>query len=214
MLRVRLYLKDIDYISILNLVMPYMEKWLSKNNNTLLELLKNLISKEGKPSGFSKFIVNILPCKDNILTSVVSNNGAVFTAYLNDLLRKNGIVVCIEKLYVVTVEGSKNDMLKVEVTIDAIDYEETMENLVPMILQKMSETENNTRKLAELLLSLNELPINMLKAAIGVVPRYQRDELLTKFLSLYTQEITEVLNSTLSKNNIKAEIEQINITPQ
>lgn len=211
MLRVELYLIDIDYISIISLMMPYLEQWLSKKDNTLLDLLKNIISKKGKPSGFSKFIVNVIPGKDHIVASLISNNEAVFIEALNESIRKNGVVAKIKELDFNSAEGSNKDMLKIEVTIDEIDYEETIVNLAPMLIQKMSEQEGNSNKLAQLLLSTKDLPVNVLKAAIGAIPKEQRDDLLANILALYKQEISASLNAAIIKNHVKAEIRDINV---
>lgn len=211
MLRVELYLIDIDYISIISLMMPYLEQWLSKKDNTLLDLLKNIISKKGKPSGFSKFIVNVIPGKDHIVASLISNNESVFIEALNESIRKNGVVAKIKELDFNSAEGSNKDMLKIEVTIDEIDYEETIVNLAPMLIQKMSEQEGHSNKLAQLLLSTKDLPVNVLKAAIGAIPKEQRDDLLANILALYKQEISASLNAAIIKNHVKAEIRDINV---
>lgn len=211
MLRVELYLKDIDYISVINLMMPSLEKWLAEKDNLLLDLLKNMISKKGKPSGFSKFLVNIIPSKDHLVASVISNNETVFIEYLNETLKKNGIMAVMKELDFDTVEGNNKDMLKIEVTLDNIDYEETIVNLAPVLLQKMSEQENNPSKLAQFLLGTKDLPVNMLKAAIGAIPKEQRDDLLANILALYKEEISDSLNAVITKNNIKAEIKDLNI---
>lgn len=211
MLKAELYLKDINYNSITDIMMPYLAKWLSEKDNTFLDLFKNIISKKGKPSGFSKFLINIIPGKDYLVASIISNNEGVLVEYLNELIQKNGVIAVIREINFDTVEGSKKDMLKIEVTIDAIDYEETIVNLAPMLLQKMTEQEGNTSKLAQLLIKTKDLPCDVLKAAIGAIPKEQRDELLANILTIYKQELSESLNEAITKNNIKAEIKDFNI---
>ena len=211
MLRTEVVLSDIDYISIIDLLMPQMEIWLKNKNNALLELLKHAISKNGKTNGFSKFIVNAIPGKYLLLVTVLHKNKAIFLDYMNETFRKKGIIVVASEFDFESFERGKEAMLKMEITLEDLDYEETIMNLTPQLLQKLAEQESNSSKLAQFLLSTKDLPVNMLKAAIGVIPKEQRDDLLANILMLYDHEITDSINAMIFTNNIKAKVKDLNI---
>lgn len=102
-------------------------------------------------------------------------------------------------------------MLKIEITVEDIDYEQTVANLTPVILQKLSEKGDKSGKLAQVLLNLKDLPSNMLAAAIGAIPTLQRDELLADILMEYREELTDTLNKIIENNNIQAQINEIKV---
>lgn len=211
MIRIKLYLKDINYNSFVDIVMPYLLKWLSDKDNVFLDVFSKMISKNGKSSSFSKFLVSLIPNKERLVASILPHYDTVLIEYINDMLKKNNIIAKVKKIDFMNVKGSNKDMLKIEVAIKDIDYEQTIVNLTPVILQKMAEQDSKASKIAQLLLSREELPVNILKAAVGAIPKEQRDELISEIFMEYKEEITESLNMVITNNNIKAELFNINM---
>jgi hypothetical protein len=211
MVIVRLYVKDIDYNTVFDTAMPFIAKGLSDKDNIALDVFKNIISNQGKPSGLSKLVVSLIPNKDGVAVSVLPHYEEELIKFLNDLLRRNNIIAVIKTLSLKTVERSQGKMLRIEVTIDDIDYEQTVTNLAPTVLLKLTEQEGKAGKVAQILMEQNELPGNVLKAAMGAIPKQLRDELLADILMEYRQDLTGVLNELITKNNIKAEIKDIKI---
>lgn len=211
MIRAKLYVKDIDYNKIIELAMPYIVKGLSDKNNLFYDIVTGIISKNGKPSGFSKLLVTLIPNKNSLAASILLHFNEVLKAYLNEQLKKNNIAASIKSVSFETIERSYGKMLKIEITVEDIDYEQTVANLTPVILQKLSEKGDKSGKLAQLLLNLKDLPSNMLAAAIGAIPTLQRDELLADILMEYREELTDTLNKIIENNNIQAQINEIKV---
>lgn len=211
MIRASGYIKDINYNSQVDIMMPYITKWLTEKNGVYSKPLTSILSKNGKASGVSKFLVSLIPYKENLMASLLLRFDETMVEFINDLIKKNGIVVIIKDIDFIAVKGRKKDMLKIEVTIDHIDYEQTILNLTPLMVQKLSEQDSKAGNIAKLLLQTKELPSNVLKAAIGAIPLEQRDELLIAILTEYREELTESINTMVANNNIKAEIGSISI---
>lgn len=211
LIRAKCYIKDINYNSLVDIAMPYITKWLAEKNRILSRPLTNILSKNGKASGVSKFLVSLIPNKENLIASMLPRFDETLVEFLNDMAEENGIVVLVKTIDFIVVKGGNKDMLKIEVTIDNIDYEKTILNLTPSMLLKWSEQDNKSGNLAKLFLQTKDLPSNVLKAAIGAIPLEQRDELLAAILMEYKEELTESLNMMVTNNNIKAEINEISI---
>ncbi|HWT76917.1 MAG TPA: hypothetical protein VN258_19625 [Mobilitalea sp.] len=211
MIRVRFYLLDINYHSLVDSVMPYLTKWLSEKDNLFFDAFSKIISKDGKSSAFSRFVVSLIPNKEHLISSILTHYDELLTEYVKDLLKNNHIIAKLKGIHFEAVEGSRKDMLKVEFAIEDIDYEQTILQLIPQLMQKMAEQDGKSGKLVRLLQRYNELPQNVLMAAIGAIPKEQRDKLLAEILMEYSEELTGALNMMIAKNNIKAEISNMNM---
>jgi hypothetical protein len=153
----------------------------------------------------------LIPNKNSLAASILLHFNEVLKAYLNEQLKKNNIAARIKSVSFETIERSHGKMLKIEITVEDIDYEQTVANLTPVILQKLSEKGDKSGKLAQLLLNLKDLPSNMLAAAIGAIPTLQRDVLLADILMEYREELTETLNKIIENNKIQAQINEIKV---
>ncbi|MDD3173916.1 MAG: hypothetical protein PHF63_09675 [Herbinix sp.] len=211
MLKTKIYLKEINYNTLVDLMMPFIEKWLTEKDNIFYNIFSKMISNNGKPTKLSKFLVSVIPNKSNVAASILPHFNEVLIEYLNNLLIKNGIAVRITSIKIESIERRYETMLRIEINIDEIDYEKTIDNLLSVMIQRLSEKEDKSGKIGRLLLSLNGLPNQVLKAAIGAIPKEQRDELAASIISEYKEELADILNSIVSQNNIKAEISEINI---
>lgn len=214
MIKAKFYVKEIDYNAMIELAMPFIAKGLSDKNNFFFDVVTGIISKNGKPTGFSRLLLSLIPNKDGVAASILPHFDEVFIEYLKEQLRKYRIVARIRSIKFETIERSHRKMLKIEITVEEIDYEQTIKNLAPVILQTLSEKEDKAGKLAKLLLGLKDLPANMLTAAIEVIPKWQRDELLADILMEYQEELTGTLNALAENNNVKAEISEIKVVSQ
>jgi predicted RNA binding protein with dsRBD fold (UPF0201 family) len=211
MLIVRLYTEDIDYNTVMDTAMPFIAKGLSDKNNIALDVLKKVISNHGKPSGLSKLVVSLMPNKDNLAASILPHYEEELVKFLNELMRSNHITAVVKSLSFKTIERSPDKMLRIEIMIDEIDYEQTLANLAPTVLLKLAEQEGKAGSIAKLLMERNDLPGNVLKAAVAAIPKQQRDELLADILMEYRRELTETLNELIAKNKVSAEIKDIKV---
>jgi hypothetical protein len=209
LINTKFYIKNINYDTIVELTMPYVVQWLSEKDNLFYDILKSIISKKGKPSKFSKLLVSIIPKKTDMTAALLPHFDDVLVEYLNNLLMKNGVTAKITSIDFDSMERRQETMLKIEITIDNIDYDKTVEGLLPVILQKLSEKEEKSSRIAKILKSLDGLPGNMVKGALGAIPKGQRDELAVMLLTEFRDELTETLNTVVNKNHIEAEISEI-----
>lgn len=211
MLVIKIFAKKINYNTIVEIAMPYITQWLSEKDSLFYKIIKNTISKNGKATAFSKVLVTILPKKNNMAASLMPHFDDALIEYANSMLEEKQVIAEITSLKMDSIERRKVKMLKIEVKVDHIDYEKTVDNLLPMLVQKLSEKDEKTKRVADIISGLGELPRNMLQAALGVIPVDQRDDLIAQILSQYNKELIEILNSVVEKNQIEAEISDIKI---
>lgn len=102
-------------------------------------------------------------------------------------------------------------MIKVEIKINDLDYEKVVGNMIPKVLQILLEKGEKASKLARILTGLGEIPNDMIKGALSVLPKQTKDDLVVNILTEYSQEIVSYINSLALNNNISAEIVDINI---
>lgn len=209
MIRTRLYFSNIDYDTLVEILIPYIDKTLSEKDNPFYGLVNRAISKEGKPTKFSKFLLSIIPDKTNMVAFIFPYFDELMIKYTNKLLISNNLSAKVISIKIKNCEGSQKALLKIEIKVDDIDYEKTAENLLPQILLKLSEKEDQSGKLGRFLLQLSGLPNQVLKAAISAIPSEQRDSLVTAFLSEYKEELKAAFNDVIIQNNIQANISEI-----
>lgn len=211
MIRAKVYAKNINYNTLVELLMPHIVKWLSDKDSFFYDIFAKMISNKGKPTKFSKLLVSVIPNKTDMAATILPHFDDVLLEYLNSLLVQNNIVAKIISIKTDTLERNHETLLKIEINADEIDYEKTMEYKLPIILQKLSEQEEKSGRLAKLILGLNELPTQVIKAAVGAIPSEQRDDLAVAFLTEYKIELKEMVNTIITNNNVKAEISAIKI---
>lgn len=191
MLRLNAEVQDIDYDTLVDLILPF--------------------SKEGKPNRFTRFLVSKIPKKTELAVWILPHFNKILMEYINNLLEKYQVAALVKGLKAETVERGYKKMLRVEFIIDEVDYEKTVDNLLPIVLQQLAEKEDESSKLPKILLRLKKLPRQVLGAAVRAIPKEQRDEVTALFLNEYKEELTGTLNSILIKNSIKAEIKNIKV---
>ncbi len=211
MLRVKAQVEEINYDSLVELMMPYLIKWLSEQDRLFYDVISKLISKEGRPNRFSKFIFSKIPKKSELAVWILPRFNELLLEYCNTLLTHYQIIGKVMQIKVWTAERSNKSMLKIEIVVDELDYERTADNLLPVILQQLSEKEDESSKLPKLLISLKRLPRQVLQGAIRAIPKEERDDVTALFLNEYKDELTELMNKLLISNNIKAEVQSIHV---
>jgi hypothetical protein len=209
MLTCKVYIKDIDYNSVVDKLMPLIAQELLDKDNVFYTVLKNIISKNDKPTGITKLLVSIIPKKDDIVVSLLQQHAAEIILYTNEVLSKYMIIASIKTLKTRTIERNGGELIKLEITIDDIDYEQTIVNLIPLILKMLNKQNGIAGKTVSILTKNIELVANMVKAAIKELPENKRDELLAGILMEFSKEIIDTVNQTAEQNNIKAAITEI-----
>lgn len=215
MLFIRLYATDIDYNTVVEAAMPYIAKELSDKDNMFCDILKNIISTHGKPSGLSKLLIKALPNKNKKVASILPHFDEALIELMNRLLAKNCIAAKVTSLTVQSVERSKDQrMLKVEIAVDNIDYERTAAEFFPTVIRKLSDTDHSTGKLVRLMAKNQVLIGGVISAAIEAIPQQQRDMLLADIMTEYRKELLDILNQFIAGQHIKAEIKYMKVICQ
>lgn len=210
MLRMKTEVMHIDYDTLVELMMPHLVHWLTHQDNKLYGVISKMISKQGKPNLFSRVLFSAIPKKTEIMAWMIPHFNEMLMEYLNNRLKQYGVIAKVRELNALTIERSSKSMLRIELVIDDLDYEQTADNLLPIFLQQWSEKEEASR-LPNLLIGLKKLPRQVLGAAVRAIPKDQRDELTCLFLNEYKEELTNTLNQLLIKKNMVAEIKEIHI---
>lgn len=210
MLICRLYLQNIDYNSVINRLMPVITKELSEKDNVFFSLLKKILCKNNKPSGFTKLLFSIAPNKDEIAVSLLCKNAEEIQQYANEALKRFKIAASIKAIRAKTIDKGCDKMIKLEVEIDNIDYEKNITNLMPLLIDILNRNKISSKAIS-ILTNNSELAEKMAKAAIREIPEDKRDELLADILTEYKQEIIDAVNRAILKYYIKAELKDIGI---
>lgn len=210
MLICRLYFKNIDYNSIVSRLMPIITRELSEKDNIFFTLLKKILCKNNKPSGFTKLLVSIAPNKDELAATLICQNADEIQKYANEALIRFKIAASIKAIRAKTVDKGCDKMIKLEVEIDNIDYEQNITNLMPLLMDILDKNKITNKAIA-ILTENSELAEKMVKAAIREIPEDKRDELLADILTEYKQEIINTANRAILKYYIKAELKEIEI---
>lgn len=211
MIKAVFYLKDIDYQTLIDTMMPFIEKGLSKKENPVTNIFSKLISKNGKPTRFSNFLVSLIPKKDEMVACLMPHFDEVLVQYMSGLLSEHGIPAKVTGLKTDTFTRKQESLLRLCVEIDAIDYQTAVQNLLPSLLITLSNKQDGTGRIGHLLLGIKELPVTMVKAAIDAVPPQKRDDLVATVLTEYREDIRKYLNEMIVSKQIKAEIRKIKI---
>jgi hypothetical protein len=191
MLKLSAEVQDIDYSTLVNMIMPS--------------------HRQGKPNRFTRFLVSTIPKKTELAVWILPRFNEILKEYINNLLEKYQVAALVKGLKAETVERGYKKMLRVEFIIDEVDYEKTVDGLLPIVLQQLAEKEDESSKLPKILLKLKKLPRQVLGAAVRAIPKEQRDEVTALFLNEYKEELADTLNSILLQNSIKAEIKNIKV---
>ncbi len=212
MIKISAYIRKINYNTLLELMMPHIEEWLTQKDTFFYDILNKILSNKNKPTKFSKLLVSAIPKKTNISAWIMQNFDEALMEYLNNLLKEKHVYMRITSIHINSIERGNEAMLKLEITMDNIDYEKTIEEILPVLIEKLSQKDDKGGRIGYLLLSLKELPIQVVKAAINAIPTEQRDSLMAAFLSEYKEEMADAINRIITINNIKAEISDIHIS--
>lgn len=211
MIRAVFYVKDIDYQMLIDTMMPYIEKGLTKKDNPASDLFSKLISKNGKPTKFSNFMVSLIPKKDEMVACLMPHFDEVLIQYLNSMLSDHGIPAKVTGFKTDSITRKQESLLRFVVVIDSIDYEAAAQNLLPTLLSKLMEKQDSAGRIGHLLFGMKELPAAMVKAAIAAIPPLQRDDIAAAVLTEYREDLRKYLNEVIIRKEIKASIRKIKI---
>lgn len=206
MIITEIYVRKIDFDSLLRFMVPMLESGLANQSNPLLRMAAKVIARDGEPTGFASFFVNAMPKKEEIVAQLLPRFDEAMIQSLNTGMAEQGIRAEVSRIESKAIAVDRETILKFRLDMDHIEYESIIDYMLPGMLQKLSEKDS---KLGRVLLGMDKLPAAMLKAAIGVIPAGERDELVASILKEYKEDFINLLDSMLSEKNIKAEISRV-----
>ena len=189
MLKLVAYISDLSYLSILNLLIPGIDR-----------------------SAAAKGIVKLVPnsWKDELALLITTLNQEKIIKEVNTQLKRKSINISVAQIDLSKFRTEGSRMLRLEVILDEIDYNGLVKNTVPKILENMAQSKDSNGALAKLLLEKN-LPVKMLTAALDTLSQEEKDELVVSIFNIYKGDIKEALYRVLEQQNISLDIEKLRL---
>lgn len=208
MLKIRTNLMFVDYNNLADRLLPELFRNVSEESNITLKLANELLVKNKVTNRLAKGVMRIVPqqAKDNVAYELLMRNKEKIVEGINKSLAENNIAIELSQLRMQDPQKSGKDMLKLELTVKDINYNQLIRNFLPKLLNGMAQQEEKQRELAKVFLELKEAPIMMLTAAFDILTQEEKETLTTKLLNLYSEEIMEVLNKKAEEQGISAEV--------
>lgn len=180
--------------------------------------LNNILGKipvDNPVVGFMKGIVKTIPSIFIPLGSRIFDLPIVkkkIILELNNLFMEKKLALKIVGMDIKKVEREVQNMLKIDFLFNEIDYESVLSELLKIMLESNSKKDGEVGDMSRYINDLEELPYNMLQAALETLPQEQKDEIVTQLLRINKNKIVSIINELADKNNIKAELSSMNVT--
>lgn len=102
-------------------------------------------------------------------------------------------------------------MIKIEISLDQINYGEIANTFIPMLIDRLSSREDSGR-IMQILNGLDKLPGSLAKTALNSLPEAAKEEMVVYFLEKYKDKIIDSINGFADENQISAEINKLKIS--
>lgn len=102
-------------------------------------------------------------------------------------------------------------MLKLEVTLNEINYSSIIVNTLPKLLNDLAYKDEKINKLMALLYNQNVVPSVMLANAINTLSQEQINNVIVGIATLYSDEIVKTANNIINKEQVEIEIARIKV---
>lgn len=205
----RLYIKNIDYNSVLDKLMPVISRYLGDLDNVFSSLLRTVISKKEKPRALTKLVVSLIPNKNDLAVSLLQQYSYDILSFANKVLQNLMIIAEVKSIKARTIERAGGKIIRLDIEIDKIDYGQTAVNLMPLSLGKLSSEDSKAGRIVAITTKQYKLIERMLKSAFSDLKDDEKDELLVSVLKEFRKEILDTANQAIAKNEIVAEIADI-----
>lgn len=131
---------------------------------------------------------------------------------LNNLFIEKKLALKIVGMDIKKVEREGQNMLKIDFLFNDINYESVLSELLKIMLESNSKKDGEVGDTLRYLVDLEEVPYNMLQAALETLPQEQKDEIVTQLLRINKNKIVSIINELAKKNSIKAELSSMDFT--
>lgn len=202
------HIYNTDYKYLLDYWLPRM---LENSSNKLgLSIIKFLLINNHKPNFIAKQLASGLPqeLKDTITAKLLMTADQKIIDGMNDAIRKNNISTEIKKMKIHNIVMGGKSMLKLELTLSEINYNQLMEQMIPTMLEKLQKKDS---KVASILSDMGNVPVQMITAAMNVLTQDEKNELIAKIATTYEGEISQAITETLHKQHIAVDIKDLQV---
>ncbi len=102
-------------------------------------------------------------------------------------------------------------MIEVKILIDDFNYEEAMDEYLPIISQKLSERED-AGFLSKMLSKNSGISAKVAKAALTALPQEKKDEIAVAIIEKYKDELAANIVKLAEEKKLSFELKEIQIT--
>lgn len=103
-------------------------------------------------------------------------------------------------------------MLKLEVTLNEINYTSIVINTLPKLLNDLGEKDEKIKNTLNILQKHNVVPHVLIANILNALSNDQIDQILEELGNLYSADIVKVINKVLSQEQISIELKNIEIS--
>ena len=214
MIIIRIKLTKVDYDKLAKRFLPDAFSGETESGNLVKRLAGKLLVKDGETSALAKGMLKLIPeqTKGSMAFHLLLRNQEQLKAAMNQVLSRELKGVELQSMSVMETEKAVYDMLKLEIVLKEIDYNQVIAQLLPKLLSNLSAQGDKSEKLAQILIGMGDTPVKMLSAAFELLNQSEKDELLVQLLSIYGEDIVTNLNHMALQQNIAAEVDHIQLT--
>ena len=101
-------------------------------------------------------------------------------------------------------------MLEIKLNVEEIDYTEVIDVILPIVLDKLAATSENTLVMS-LLTKMKGLSGAALKVAVAVLPGEIKDELAAAAVNHYSKEIGQLMERAAKEKGITMKLGEISV---
>ena len=102
-------------------------------------------------------------------------------------------------------------MIKVDIVLEEIDYNEVVNAMVPKLLEILSDKDTKLASISKVLTNMGSSPANMINAALNVLSQDQRNDLLANICTIYNDDIRELINQIMMEQQLSTAISDVKI---
>ncbi len=213
MLKLRLKFIRVDYDQIAQVLLPEALEGAEESTSLSMRLAGRLLVKDGEASSLAKGVLKLIPqqAKDSFAYHLVQRNQEKIREKLNQFLVRELKGLFIEKLQILDTDKVVYDVIKLEATLNEIDYESVLGQLVMKLLTNLSQKSDQSGRLAKTFLSLGNAPGEMVSAALSVLSQEAKDQLLIDLFSNCQEDVLANLNRVLDEQGISARVAKLKV---
>ena len=98
--------------------------------------------------------------------------------------------------------------MEIKLTVENIDYASLIEKLLPLVEDKLQESDGVVEKL---LVGLTKVPSYLIKATVNAFPQKTKDEIVAFLVNKNRETIEEILMDSLRQKGITMQVSNIEI---